>query len=134
MKKLLITSATLFLFSASILMFQISCSKDANAGNSGGSGIMSQGKVLILKSSAQGSSQFATIDKNGIETIITPNLPAPYSYISKNRYTTDGNTIYFVAIGANVTSSLFTCDINGSNVKNLNKDITGYAGDVITIF
>jgi len=135
MKKLLLASATLFLFSASILMFQLSCSKDANAGNSGGSGTHGQGKILILKTT-QTPSQFSIIDKNGTETIITPNLPAPYNRISDKNYATDGNIIFFEAFDGNTgdNSSLFSCDMNGGNVKNLNKSLKGYSGDLMFVF
>ena len=82
--------------------------------------------------------QFAIIDKNGSETIITPVLPAPFVRVSGGNYTTDGNTIFFKAydgtIGGGDNSSLFTCDMNGGNVKNLNKSINGYSGDVMSIF
>jgi hypothetical protein len=136
MKKLLITSTTLFLFSASILMFQISCSKDANAGNSGGSGTMSQGKVLILKSN-NNTFQFAIIDKNGLETIINLNLPTPYSQIDQDEYTTDGNIIFFKAYDMtnpnDPNGALFTCDMNGGNVKNL-KNIKFYTCSNLSIF
>jgi hypothetical protein len=114
MKKLLLTSLTLFLFSASILMFQMSCSKDANAGNSGGSGTLGQGKILILKTNAQ----FAIIDMNGAESLVNITLPSQYTSIQNESYATDGNLIYFVAYAPSSSSEgIFTCDMNGNNVK-----------------
>lgn len=128
MKKLLITSATLFLFSASIFMFQLSCSKDANAGGSGGSGSFSQGKVLIYKS----NNSFTIFDKNGTQTIVNITLPNGYVNITKNGIATDGNNIWFRASKPNTVGgneiSLMICDINGNNVK-IVSNISGYNGD-----
>jgi hypothetical protein len=138
MKKLLLTSLTLFLFSASILMFQMSCSKDANAGNSGGSGTLGQGKFLMIKSESS-PAQFAIIDKNGTESIITPNLPAPFNSIDGKYFGTDGNVIFFQAYddGSSNPSqkySVFSCDMNGGNVKNLNKNARNSFGEMISVF
>ena len=132
MKKLLMASAVLFLFSASIMMFQLSCSKTANAS---GAGSMSQQKFFTLKSKRD--RQFAIIDKNGAETIITIQLPAPLNTIEGDKYATDGNIIYFYAYDINNiqnAGTLCTCDINGNNVKLLNKSMTGYSSNQSFMF
>jgi len=135
MKKIVLSSLALFLFSASIFMFQLSCSKDANAGGSGSAGSMSQQKFFTLKSKRD--RQFAIIDKNGAETIITVKLPAPFNTIEDKDYATDGGIIYFYAYDINNIASpgtLCTCDMNGNNVKLLNKSRSGYDGDLSFVF
>ena len=133
MKKILLSSLALFLFSASIFMFQLSCSKDANAGGSGGSSSFSQGKILINKD----DKSFVIIDKNGTQTIVNITLPNGFIYISDNGYTTDGNNIWFRAgkptgssgaTGPTTSWDLMICDMNGNNVK-IVTNISGFDGD-----
>jgi hypothetical protein len=109
MKKLLITSATLFLFSASIFMFQISCSKNSstatNNTNSGQGKVMCSYKTRVL----------SIFDYNKIETPISvSNSIGLFESDGKNiwmvnSYTSSNNTYY----------SLFLCDMNGQNYKTL---------------
>ncbi len=130
MKKLLITSATLFLFSASIFMFQISCSKDANAGNSGGSGINSISKIIYYGGNTPNNPSKIYIknaDGTGTTTIISPSLPSGFDiYAGDLDIHSDGTYIYFSArkLSSQGTTErfLFRCDMNGLNSTQLTSE------------
>ncbi len=103
-------------------MFQISCSKDANAGNSGGSGIMSQGKMITIKSISPPTLQIVSND--GTKKDLNLTLPNGLTTLHDQYIACDGTTIWLVANSFNISftnnnNTLITCDMNGGNIKNL---------------
>lgn len=113
------SSTVLFLFSASIFMIQLSCSKEVNAL---GTGSLSQGKVLINRV----GSGFYIIDKNGIKTDVNIILPNDFDIVAG--FSTDGNNIWMKVRKQSGLRPPFTyswelmiCDMNGSNIKSVLK-------------
>jgi hypothetical protein len=131
MKKLLMASATLFLFSTSIMLFQMSCSKDANAGTNS---YLSQGKMLTVKNTTPPTLQIVSTD--GTKKDIGISLPNGLTNINKDYLACDGTNIWFQAYKWSGTSSsnltLITCDMNGGNVKSLGSYVVD--GDVFVAF
>ena len=121
-------SAVLFLFSASIMMFQISCSKTASANNLGGA---SAGKMIYLGD--QNKIYIKNVDGTGSTTILNIVLPSPYTTIKTGGETgvfSDGNYIYFRANDLSSSGSprtIFRCNMQGQNVTKLTNeaDISG---------
>ena len=117
-------SAVLFLFSASIMMFQISCSKDANAGTSLINGTAS--KIVYLDNNRT-TIYIKNADGTGTTTSINITLPSGYTLKQDGDtdLSSDGNHIYFIAYGTK--KSIFRCDMNGANVTKLTSetDISG---------
>ena len=109
-------SAILFLFSASIMIFQISFSKTASAGTSLINGIAS--KILFR----DGEDNFInSVSVNGgVISQIAIQLPVGYTdYISKKIWQTDGTNIFCTALktvgGITQTKIIFKTDMNGGN-------------------
>ena len=129
MKKLLMASAVLFLFSASIMMFQISCSKTANAGISG---TTSQGKIISVKSTSTGIVQ--VISTSGTKQDIALMLPSGLNEVSDKYFACDGTYIWTLARNqtTSLTFQLLTFDMSGNLVKNHGAYSIG--GDVIVAF
>ena len=119
MKKLLMTSAVLFLFSASILMFQISCSKTANAGTNG----ISSNATKIAYLTNQRKIGIKNADGTGTTSIITPILPTGFTlkYDGDTDINSDGTHIFFLATSP-TGSSIFRCDLSGNNVLQVVSD------------
>jgi hypothetical protein len=113
MKKLLMASAVLFLFSASIMMFQISCSKTANAGTSLINGTASK----IVYYTKQIKIGIKNADGTGTTSIISPILPSGYTLKvdGDTDIASDGTHIFFVA-NSSTGRKLFRCDLSGNNV------------------
>jgi hypothetical protein len=125
MKKLLMTSAVLFLFSASIMMFQISCSKTANAGNTSINNTAS--KIVYL--TKQGKIGIKNADGTGTTSIITPILPSGFALKTDGDtdIDSDGTHIFFVvnsstSSGTFLGRKLFRCDLSGNNVLQVVSD------------
>lgn len=130
MKKLLLSTVVLFLFSASILIFQLSCKKSANATKIG---TQSQPSGLILlkryKPNNNYVSSLYTSNLDGSNLKEIP-LEAPLDGLSMNireaKFTADGKNIVFeIFINEKVGTTnlyptkVYTCAINGSNLKEL---------------
>jgi hypothetical protein len=138
MKKVLLSSLALFLFSASIFMFQLSCSKDANAGGSGGAGSTSLASKILYKIRNQNTICIKNADGSGNTTFVNVQMPSGYSIKDSDESSiqSDGSFIYFNARNTSNTSSwdffVFRCDMNGNNVKQLTTE-TSTSG-MVSIF
>jgi len=141
MKKILMGSAVLTALSLSIIAFQVSCSKTANAQTGGGN--PQAGIVLFTKlninnacgdytSDSMGSMpEYWTVNYDGTNA---KKLPIPFQsgwlYSNSPRLSPDGKTIFFAAwqpINNNSGSYiayLFSCSIDGTNLKTL-QTLTG---------
>ena len=132
MKKLLLTSAVLFLFSASILLFQISCSKTANAGTNA---ITSTATKIIYKDRTTDKIYIKNANSTGGTTTLNIILPNGFKIMTADEVSlhSDGNHIYFMASQANETNmTVFRCDMNGSNVAQLTTEAN--IAKVVSIF
>ena len=137
MKKLLFGSVVLICFSLAVILFQISCQKNASAQTSTSTQVLD--KSLISKSVQTQVGSTTGKDSLG-RTITTPiyryvnvfytiqndgsnstqlNITLPQGlYIGGNGYLSpDGKKIVFVAIDLNNNSSIYSCSIDGSNLK-----------------
>jgi hypothetical protein len=122
MKKIIQASLILFLFSASILILQISCNKEAGA-QSGNSA-----SVIVFNKYVNGQYQIWKADGNGNNQIQVPiSLPSGYVFTfgyegGTLKLSSDRTTIFFTASAptyAEPTTSIFSCTINGTNVTRL---------------
>lgn len=126
MKKLLLSSISLFLFSSTIMIFQISCQKGANATPST---TTQKNKIVYGYDKGLGSNPIEIWISNidGTENKKIPiSLPTNESLQGYVSILPDGNKIVF-AVSSDITSEIFlyTASTNG---ENLTKIITG-SGD-----
>lgn len=120
MKKLLLSSIVLFLFSASIMLFQISCQKQVNANPNQ---ITQQNKFVYAKLNA--TSDIWTINICNIDgtnnTVVPISLPSGVKYNGDVAITADGSKIIFSA--RNITNTnigyLYSCNIDGSGLTKI---------------
>jgi hypothetical protein len=143
MRKLLLSAITLFLFSASIFVFQVSCQKDAVAENNQ---INEDGFILLEKESQEivryqldsaGNNnpiyeyrqRLYKMKYDGTNlTEINLNLPSNYKYIGDAYLNPQQNKLVFRAIttdaltNPNYTSAIFISDINGNNVVKIKEE------------
>ena len=135
MKKLLLGSLALTMFSATIILFELSCKKTANAQSSTTSQITILDKSLITGSvrTQTGSTKdslgrvtpiysyttvFYTVQNDGSNlTQINFTLPSGLYALPSARLTPDGKKMIFQVSDANGNTSLYSCLIDGSNVK-----------------
>ena len=136
MKKVLLGSAVITALSFSIIAFQLSCIKTANAQTGGTSGIVQLNKIVytIQDSINQGYSYciFIANYDGSSSAKVNINLPSGVKLytLSLNggmvNYTTsqltklspDGKTLFFRAFNTNLnTAGIYSCYIDGSNVK-----------------
>jgi len=122
MKKILMGSAVLTAFSLSIIAFQMSCSKSANAQTGGATGLTQLGKILIVEQNGSGLASFYTVNYDGSnKTLIPFSLPTGYEYPvspATGQLSPDGKTLFIDAYQtATKTGAIFSCSIDGSNLK-----------------
>ena len=126
-------SVALTLFSISMLIFQFSCKKEANAQTTT-TGLTQQNLIIYVKSTTSGSSTstqykreiwLANVDGTNQHNVPIA-LPSGVELNSDARLTPDGKTIIFDAwkpTSASATYSyvynIYSCSIDGSNVKKL---------------
>lgn len=113
------SSAVLFLFSASIFMFQLSCSKTANAGNTS---ITSKASKIVYYTK-QSQIGIKNADGTGSTSIISPILPSGFTLKTDGdtEINSDGTHIFFVA-NSSTGRKLFRCDLSGNNVLQVVSD------------
>lgn len=121
MKNLLKSTLYLFVFALAGILFQLSCSSDSIATNS-----TPVGKLIYYKNLFAGAgNQIYTANYDGTnETLINVSLPTGV-VIDINtpedlqlRMSPDGQKIFFVAVDtATDYKTLYSCDINGSNLS-----------------
>ncbi|WP_212001859.1 hypothetical protein [Chitinophaga sp. HK235] len=181
MKKMLLGSFVLILFSTAILLFQISCKKSADAepgGNTGGNGSNGSGytlppatattlggvmvgnglsvsptgvlsvnntgngnttqlnKLVFLKYNAISKKELWLMNYDGTgQTKVNVQLGADQSIVGDVRLSPDGKKIFFVletrfATPGNKKSDIYSCDIDGRNLKALTDVPEAYGGAV----
>ena len=134
MKKLLMSSAVLFLFSASIMMFQISCSKTANAGNNTSAG--GGNNVIWIQNESGQNITFRTMNVNdGSFKDINMTLPSQFNQTGEKFLACNGSLIIFTAFKSGLAGSqkICTCDMNGNNVKTYNNFSDNFT-DLFTLY
>ncbi|WP_304068277.1 hypothetical protein [Pedobacter glucosidilyticus] len=128
MKKLLLSTVVLFLFSASILIFQASCKKEANAQQSGNE----QSSVILYKIADESlpnnvtSAEYWVVDINGQNKRKIPiNLPTNLVLHSgsNGHLVNGGKTLIFTVTDKEETQDdpriyyIYSCALDGSNLK-----------------
>jgi len=134
MKKLLLSAATLLAFSLSIIIFQVSCKKEAKASTSTTSQPTQQNKILFLKDVYGGnvsgnkydSAELWSANYDGSsQQRVNIALPSGYVIVLSQtvKLSPDGKTIFFDAFspGNNYPDtstpwSIYSCNLDGSNV------------------
>lgn len=119
MKKLLMSSAVLFLFSASIFMFQLSCSKTANAGNNVSA--TAGNNIIWIQNESGQNITFRTMNvNNGSFKDINLSLPSQFDNTGEQFLACNGSLIIFTAFksgSSSISQKICTCDMNGNNLK-----------------
>ena len=121
MRKLLLSAITLFLFSISISLFQLSCSKDTVAKTNEVTldrfayvkVVYPEGPTLIEVWTAK----FDGTDQQKVNINVPDN-----SYISDVRFTPDGEKLIMrirFSDSNNYWDGIYTCNIDGSNFKKI---------------
>ncbi|TAE37624.1 MAG: hypothetical protein EAY66_05385 [Sphingobacteriales bacterium] len=128
MKKILLSSIILFLFSVSIVLFQISCKKEAVAevvvSGTGGSNL---GLILfkkIIKISVDVSeTELWTSSYDGTNRkkipVVTPNDIPAGTYLDLAQLSPDGKTVFITYSKYQVGSFIYSCALDGSNLKKI---------------
>lgn len=134
MKKLLLSTVALLAFSLSIIIFQASCKKEANASTTTTNQSTQQNKILFLKDVYGGnvsgnkydSAELWSANNDGSsQQRINVALPTGYVIVLQQtvKLSPDGKTIFFDAFspGNNYPDtttpwSIYSCNLDGSNV------------------
>ena len=116
MKKLLLSSVVLLTFAVSLLIFNVSCKKEAKAQSS--QPIIQQGKIFFIKS-VSNEEQIWTANYDGTnQQEINLTLPTGTSIDGISSISPDRKTI-FVAVADGSTDDIYTCNVDGSNLKKI---------------
>ncbi|QJB35069.1 hypothetical protein HF329_28690 [Chitinophaga oryzae] len=131
MKKLILGSFALLMFSASILIFQISCKKSAEAETPV---TLLNNKVVFLQYRHNVGSEIWTMNPDGSRKVkVNVALGAGQSLGDEVRLSPDGRKLFFiVSSGANETykEDIYSCDIEGKNLTKL-YDMPAGSGNTI---
>lgn len=126
MKNLLWGSFVLLLFSASVLLMQISCRKNAVA-SPPGTGITQLNKLIYFKAVPQsvGNSEIWIANYDGTDANrINISLPAGSALAGENgvKLSPDGTQVFFVVreiTGTILKQHIYRCGIDGSNLQKI---------------
>lgn len=123
MRKLLMGSLALLVFSIAVIIFQASCSKEVRANDDHNGGGNNSNSVLYRRVDPNnGATELWSMNTNGNNRHkINIVLPQDY-YLEGARIVDNGQKIVFVAVKLNETDNLrtfFKCNLNGSNVTAL---------------
>ncbi len=120
MKKILLSSVVLLLFSTAMLVFQMSCKKDLNASPN------QQNKVLYVKLESSGFELWTVStdgsNKNKVPLTLPSNLSFPSTPSNFLQFlpliSPDGNKIILTLMDSNSSSafSVYSCNIDGTNL------------------
>lgn len=122
MKKILLSSAVLTIFAISIIIFQLSCKKTAEAQNGGTTSNSSAGIVLYdVRTDTKDEIWKVNIDGTGnqkVNIVLPANVEFNIGDGGNYRLTADAKKIVFNAEN-NITNKtqLYICNIDGSNLK-----------------
>lgn len=124
MKKLLLSSIVLFLFAISIMIFDLSCKKDAV----GQSQSTNTSMVVYLKQNSNQEWEIWRLNYDGSnKTKINFALPSGYSiYGDAVLISPDGKTLFLKLVNSNGTY-LYSSNIDGANLKQLESVNNGIA-------
>ncbi len=126
MRKLLLSSIVLFLFSASILIFQVSCKKEVNADIP--SVAQCDDSKQLCKILYEGEDKFWLMNYDGTDKQkLNIPLPSGETAIESVKLSPDGQRIFFVTVQElkGATSypyeyfHLYSCKLDGSDVKKI---------------
>jgi hypothetical protein len=119
MKKILMSSVVLTVFSISILIFQMSCKKDANAQT--GSNVPTQlNKIIYTKRLTSTTAEIWIANYDGTnQTKVNIVVPAGIM-LANARLSPDGQTIFFEGVNTSTfLNDIYSCKIDGSNVQKI---------------
>ncbi|NML36800.1 hypothetical protein HHL17_06280 [Chitinophaga sp. G-6-1-13] len=124
MKKLILGSFALLMFSASMLIFQISCKKSAEAESPMPAVPVQINKVAFTRYSQNGGTEICVMNYDGTGLVKVPvQLGANQSITDEVRLSPDGRKVFFVLYtpGTNETKKedIYSCDIDGKNQKKI---------------
>lgn len=145
MKKILLSTVVLIAFSFSIILFQISCKKDAKAQSSsnlapatttklggvipdgstiavdaaGKISVAQEGKIVFIKyGSATSQSEVWTANYDGSEAAkVNLVLPSTLSVAAHANISPDRKTLFVSVFDAKGNAGIYSCGIDGSNPK-----------------
>jgi len=144
MKKILMGSAVLTALSLSIIAFQMSCSKTANAQTGGTTGLTQQNLLLYtLYDSSTNSNSIWTSNYDGSnQTQINIVLPSGiyFDQTPQVSLSPDGKKIFFIAGVKNYynnelythSGNIYSCNLDGSNVTKVVDKGNPFTGKDIT--
>jgi hypothetical protein len=123
MRKLFLGSAALFIFSLSVIIFQISCSKDAEAYNDDNNNDGDGKTVLYKKTTSCGIDELWLMNSNaGNRRKVNIVLPSTDQFITHGRITDNGNKIVLITAKLNETDNyriFYKCNLDGSGLNQL---------------
>ncbi len=125
MKKIFLASLILTSFSLSILLVQISCSKNTDAQPPNNTAGITQLNKIVYETASNGGPRYNTtiwiVNYDGTnQTRVNIILPSGLGVAGNARLSPDGKTIFFVA-GNNSTYKwyIYSCNIDGSNAHEI---------------
>lgn len=118
MKKLIQTSIVLLLFSSSLLLFQMSCKKEASAQTGTN---QNTGLIVFLKDSLTNYVHIVNKDGSNRRTV---RIQMPGNYIIlpyELKLSSDGSKLIFIGMpgNSNTPDGIYTCNIDGSGVTRI---------------
>jgi hypothetical protein len=124
MKKILKSSIVLFMFSFAMLLFQMSCKKDATAQTTT-TGLTQLNKIIYLRTLSVSAAEIWTANYDGTSqtkvNINIASLPTAIgNHISNPVLSPTGQTVFFVGLDTTTyLNHIYSCNINGSNVQKI---------------
>ena len=125
MKKLLLSSIVLTLFSASIILFQLSCKKTADAQTGTSNGLHQLNKIVFAKLlTGGGATEIWTMNYDGTnQTKVNITMPAGQHITDEYpKLSPDGTKIVFIGgtTGSNGNDDdIYICNFDGSGVTKI---------------
>jgi hypothetical protein len=120
MKQILKSSMVLLVFSAAMLIFQMSCKKDAQATTST-STTTQLNKIIYTRRFAGSYAEMWTANYDGTnQAKINIAMPTGFVVGDNARLSPDGQTIIFEGYDStNYITHIYSCNVNGSNVHKI---------------
>jgi len=115
MKRILLASIILTLFSCSLLIFQVSCRQEATAQTTGSSNVI----PFVSWTSVKGSLYTINIDGTN-QRVLNIGMEATFIY-----GIVDNKIVFVGRPSGSSTGQLYTCNIDGSNVHLLSSGASG---------
>ncbi|WP_158994305.1 hypothetical protein [Mucilaginibacter sp. L196] len=119
MKKLLLSSVILLTFAVSLLIFNLSCKKEAKAQSS--QPLAQQGKIFFIKSVSNENQLWTASYDGSNQQEINLALPTGTSVDGISSISPDKKTV-FVAVANGSSDDIYTCNIDGSNLRKIISD------------